>query len=70
MVPEIKLEDLRAKMHRGDRLVLVEALPPWKYRKQHLPGAINVPFDRVPKYAPRRIPDKNAEVVVYCGAFT
>lgn len=70
MVPEITLEDLTAKMHRGDRFVLVEALPPWKYRKEHLPGAINIPFNRVTKYAPKRIPDRDADIVVYCGAFT
>jgi rhodanese-related sulfurtransferase len=70
MVPEISLEELKGKMNRGNGIVLVEALQPWKYRKQHLPGAINVPFDRVPKYAPKRIPDKTVEIVVYCGSFT
>jgi rhodanese-related sulfurtransferase len=70
MVPEIKLDELKARMDRGDRFVLLEALQPWKYHNQHLPGAINVPFDRIAKYAPRRIPDKNTDIVVYCGAFT
>jgi rhodanese-related sulfurtransferase len=70
MVPEITLDDLKARMRGGNGFVLVEALPPWKYFKQHLPGAINVPFNRVAKYAPRRIPDKSAEIIVYCGSFT
>ena len=70
MVPEIKLPELREKMKRGDGFALVEALPPWNYRKQHLPGAINVPFNRVERYAPERLPDKGQEIIVYCGKFT
>jgi rhodanese-related sulfurtransferase len=70
MVPEITLDELKTRMNRGNGFVLVEALQPWKYRKQHLPGAINVPYDRVSKYASKRIPNKSAEIVVYCGSFT
>jgi rhodanese-related sulfurtransferase len=70
MVAEIKLRELRAKMERGEEFALVEALPPWNYRKQHLPGAINVPFNRVDRYAESRLPDKDQEIIVYCGKFT
>lgn len=70
MVPEISLSELQQKIKRGDDFALVEALPPWNFRKQHLPGAINVPFNRVERYAPRRLPRKDQEIVVYCGKFT
>lgn len=66
----ITLAELRRKMDRGDDFALVEALPPWSYRKQHLPGAISVPFNRVERYATERLPDKDQEIVVYCGKFT
>jgi rhodanese-related sulfurtransferase len=70
MVDEITLDELRRKIDSRERFVLVEALPPWAYRKQHLPGAINIPFNRVERHAPERIPDRNAEIIIYCGKFT
>ena len=66
MVQEISREDLKAKMDRGDDFVLVETLEEEHYELTHLPGAINLPpgqTDRVQEL----IPDKRAEVVVYCA---
>jgi len=45
-------------------------LPEKSYREAYLPGAVNVPFDRVRELAPDRLPDKDAEIVVYCARFT
>ncbi len=70
MASEITLPELQEKMQRHDDFALVEALPPWHYRQQHLPGAINIPFNRVERYARQRIPNKDQEVIVYCGKFT
>ena len=70
MVATITLDELRAKLDRKDDFALVEVLAPAKYRKGHLPGAISVPYTDVERLAPRRLPDKDKEIVVYCGAFT
>ncbi len=56
-------------MDRGDEFVLVEALPERPYWRAHLPGAVNLPSDRVRELAPVLLPDKGADVVVYCGSF-
>lgn len=40
------------------------------YQHAHLPGAINLPPDRVPELAPRLLPDKGAEIIVYCSSPT
>jgi rhodanese-related sulfurtransferase len=66
----ISRADLKAKIDRGDDFVLVEALPEASYRDWHLPGAINIPADRVNELAPHLIPDRNADIVVYCSKFT
>jgi rhodanese-related sulfurtransferase len=66
----ISRDELKAKMDRGDRFTLVEALPEEAYRDSHLPGAVNVPYDRVREVAPERLPDKDADIVVYCAKFT
>jgi rhodanese-related sulfurtransferase len=62
----ITRDELKAKMDRGDPLVLLEALPEEYYRRSHLPGARLLPLDRVQEAAPVVAPDKNAEIVTYC----
>lgn len=64
---EIDRDELRARMERGDELVLVDALGPISYGTAHLPGAINIPPDRVDAVAVRRIPNPDTLVVVYCA---
>jgi rhodanese-related sulfurtransferase len=63
-------DELKAKMDRGDDFKLVEALETDAYKDWHLPGAINVPASRVRELASKMLPDKNADIVVYCGSFT
>ena len=66
MVENITREELKAKIDRGEDFVLVDTMPERYYRHSHLPGAINVPADEVRERAPELLPDKNAEIIVYC----
>ncbi len=70
MVATIDREELKAKIERRDKLVLAEILPPLQYEAAHLPGAVNIPPGQVRELAPKLLPDKNADIVVYCGSFT
>lgn len=70
MVATITREDLRQKIDRGDKFQLVETLPRTTYDHAHLPGAINLPPDQVKELAPRLLPDKSADIVVYCSSPT
>lgn len=67
MADRISRETLKAKIDRGDGFVLLDTLPAAVYRKGHLPGGINIPSDDILDDAPRRIPDRDAEIVVYCA---
>ena len=66
-VPTISCEQVQEKLDRVEPLVLVDALPPMSYAHSHLPGAINLPPHEVDAAARRRLPDKDAEIVVYCA---
>ncbi len=66
-VGSIDCDELSRKIESGERFVLVDALPPMSYAHSHLPGAINLPPDRVDASVARRIPDPHAEIVVYCA---
>ncbi len=67
MTKLISRADLKAKLDRGEAFVLIDTLPEAAYRKHHLPGAINIPSDDIVTVAPDRIPDRGAEIVVYCA---
>ena len=68
MTAAISREGLKAKLDRGDDFILVETLSEEQYQHTHLPGAVNLPPDRVRELAGEVLPDKNADVVVYCGS--
>lgn len=70
MIKTISREELKEKIDRKDDFRLVETLPKAAYEHAHLPGAINLPPDQVIVLAPNLLPDKNADVVVYCASPT
>ena len=67
MIATISREDLKEKLESSDDFILVETLPAAAFERAHLPGAINLPPDRVKEIAPELLPDKNADIVVYCA---
>jgi rhodanese-related sulfurtransferase len=66
VVANIGRDELKAKMDGGDPVILLEALAPQYYRHSHLPGALNLPPGKAAEMAPDLLPDKNAEIVLYC----
>jgi rhodanese-related sulfurtransferase len=70
MVNTISRDELKQKLDRKDDFLLVETLPKIAYEHAHLPGAINLPSDKVKELAPNLLPDKNADIVVYCASPT
>ena len=64
---DISREELKEKMARGDDFVLVETLDEEHYELAHLPGAINLPPGETHRVE-ELVPDKRAEVVVYCAS--
>jgi rhodanese-related sulfurtransferase len=62
-------EELKAKLERDDDFVLVEVLGPEDYARGHIPGAINIPLERIAHEAKRRL-SLEKEIVVYCASST
>jgi rhodanese-related sulfurtransferase len=55
------------KLMAGDAYI-VDVLPQQSFRRGHLPGAINVPFDeRFDERVLQALPDQNNPVIVYCA---
>jgi len=70
MVQTISRDELHNKIKRGDKFQLVETLPKVTFDHAHLPGAINIPTDKIQEAAATLLPDKTAEIVVYCASPT
>lgn len=73
MLPLITREELRKGIDAGT-LVVVDTMPATYYEKEHLPGAVNIPgypyeqaAESTDRHAPDLLPDKSAQIVVYCA---
>jgi rhodanese-related sulfurtransferase len=66
-VRNISRKELKGRLDRGEELVVVETLGPAYYEDAHLPGAINIPHTEVDALAPILLPDKTAQIVLYCS---
>ncbi|MGC4088866.1 MAG: rhodanese-like domain-containing protein [Polyangiaceae bacterium] len=69
-VSEISAQALQQRMHAGDAPLLAEILGPSYFAKGHLPGALNLPLEGFSEGAARLLPNKGAEIVVYCASVT
>ena len=68
-VPEISRVELKSRLNIPS-LTIVDVLPAESYAAEHIPGAINLPFDSIASRAQELLPDPNAEIAVYCAKFT
>ena len=65
-VPTISREELHARLTAPDPPALFEVLPLGYWRKHHLPTAKNLPPGQARELVPQLVPDRAAEIVVYC----
>lgn len=70
MIATISRDELKGKVDRSEKFLLVETLSKIAYAHAHLPGAINLPPDQVTELAPQLLPAKDADIVVYCASPT
>lgn len=62
--PDIDVLQLKAKLDRGDRFLLLDVREPHEHQLCRLPGAVLIPMREVPKRLEEL--DRNQEIVVYC----
>ena len=52
------------------RFVLVDVLPRSSYEEGHLPGALSLPLAEIEGRAGAVLPDRDADIAVYCASET
>lgn len=66
-VREVDVEEIAARMARGDSFHLVDVREDREFEACHVPGAIHVGKGVLERDIERLVPDLDAEIVLYCG---
>jgi rhodanese-related sulfurtransferase len=68
--PEVTCEELKAKIDRGERMVLVDSRTPEEYSRGCIPGAWSVPGAELVLRIADLAPTPDIPIVVHCGGRT
>jgi rhodanese-related sulfurtransferase len=66
-VHETDVDSVKKKLDRGDKFILVDVREESEFAKDHLPGAIHLGKGVIERDIEDRVPDLNAEMILYCG---
>src|SRR5436305_3105673 len=66
-VRETNVDEVKARMDRGQKFVLIDVREESEFAKDHLPGAIHLSKGVIERDIESRVPDPATPVVLYCG---
>jgi rhodanese-related sulfurtransferase len=66
-VRELTVDQVKAKLDRGERFHLVDVREDSEWAKDHVAGAVHLGKGIIERDIEQRIPDRAAEIVLYCG---
>jgi len=66
-VKETNVDEVKQRLDRGDKFRLIDVREESEFAKGHLPGAIHLGKGIIERDIEARVPDLNAEMVLYCG---
>ncbi len=64
-IASISVSDAKALLDKGGATFL-DCREPKEYKSGHIPGAVNIPRGLLEFKIGKKIPDKNASIVIYC----
>jgi rhodanese-related sulfurtransferase len=66
-IRETTVDDVKARLDRGDNFLLVDVREESEYAKDHLPKAIHLGKGIIERDIEERVPDPATPLVLYCG---
>jgi rhodanese-related sulfurtransferase len=66
-VRELTVDDVKAKLDRGEQFHLIDVREESEWAKDHLPAATHLGRGILERDVEARIPETGAEIVLYCG---
>jgi rhodanese-related sulfurtransferase len=66
-IREVTVDDVKAKLDRGEKFLLIDVREESEYAADHLPGAVHLSKGIIERDVEDRVPDQNTPMVLYCG---
>jgi rhodanese-related sulfurtransferase len=66
-VQETTVSDVKAKLDRGEKFLLIDVREESEYAKDHLPDAVHLGKGIIERDIEERVPDHDKEMILYCG---
>lgn len=66
-IRETNVDDVKAKLDRGEKFLLVDVREESEFARDHLPGAIHLGKGVIERDVEQRVPDPNTPMILYCG---
>ena len=66
-IREVTVDEVKARMQRGDKFVLVDVREESEWARDHLPGAIHLGKGVIERDVEQKVPDTNTPMILYCG---
>ena len=62
----ITAQEAKARMEKNPHAIVLDVRTEAEYKSGHIKGAVLLPLDRLEAEAESVLPDKNAEILIYC----
>ena len=66
-IRETNVDEIHKRLQQGDRFHLVDVREESEWNAGHLPAATHLSKGIIERDIEKKIPDQNAEIVLYCG---
>jgi rhodanese-related sulfurtransferase len=66
-VRETSVDEVKTRLGQGEKLCLVDVREESEWAQDHLPGAIHLGKGVIERDIEARLPDTEAEIILYCG---
>jgi rhodanese-related sulfurtransferase len=66
-IAETTVDDIKARLDKGEKLLLVDVREESEYARDHLPGAVHMGKGVIERDIEAKVPDTVTPLVLYCG---
>jgi rhodanese-related sulfurtransferase len=67
-VRETTVDDVKARLDRGERPTIIDVREESEYARDHVPGAVHLGKGIIERDVESRFPDTGTELILYCGS--
>jgi rhodanese-related sulfurtransferase len=66
-IQEVGIDDVKTRLDRGEKFLLIDVREESEYANDHLPGAIHLGKGIIERDIEERVPKLDTPLVLYCG---